>query len=93
MRVTDRLASVWRLYADGFRNMTWGRPLWILIFLKLFILFAVLRVFFFRPEMSGMTDEQKSGHVGTQLVERAVQDTAPGTAHDGGAAADDLPLP
>ena len=48
------------LYRDGFRNMTWGRPLVWIIILKLFILFAVLRVFFFKPAMAGMTDEQKS---------------------------------
>ena len=35
----DTLLSIWNLYADGFRNMTWGRPLWILIFLKVIVLF------------------------------------------------------
>ena len=54
------LHSVWSFYRDGFRNMTWGRPLVWLILLKLFILFAILRVFFFRPAMAGMSDDQKS---------------------------------
>lgn len=58
-----------RLYRDGFRNMTWGKPLVWLIALKLIILFAVLRVFFFRPTMAGLTDEQKSEYVGERLVE------------------------
>ena len=48
--------------------MTWGRPLVWLILLKLFILFAVLRVFFFKPAMAGMTDEQKSEQVGDRLT-------------------------
>jgi len=48
--------------------MTWGRPLWILIILKLIILFAVLRVFFFKPVLGGKTDEQKSEYVGTMLT-------------------------
>jgi hypothetical protein len=39
-----------------------------LILLKLFILFAVLRVFFFKPAMSGLTDEQKSEVVGENLT-------------------------
>ena len=65
------LQSVWSFYRDGFRNMTWGRPLVWLILLKLFILFAILRVFFFKPEFSGMTEEQKSEAVG----ERLIQDT------------------
>lgn len=35
------------LYVDGFRNMTWGRTLWVVILVKLFIMFAILKVFFF----------------------------------------------
>ncbi|MCR5017506.1 MAG: DUF4492 domain-containing protein [Bacteroidales bacterium] len=56
------------LYRDGFKNMTWGRPLIWLIVLKLFIMFAILRVFFFKPAMSGMSDEQKSEQVGERLT-------------------------
>ena len=59
-RLKDITVSVWHFYRDGFRNMTWGRPLVWLILLKVFILFAVLRVFFFKPAMSGMTEEQKT---------------------------------
>ncbi|MCR5464802.1 MAG: DUF4492 domain-containing protein [Bacteroidales bacterium] len=61
------LSRIWSLYRDGFRNMTWGRPLWFLIILKVVILFGVLRLFFFKPVMSGMTDEQKSEQVGGRL--------------------------
>lgn len=60
---------IWELYRDGFRNMTWGRPLWGLIILKVIILFLVLRMFFFKPAMRGMTDDQKSEQVGTHLIE------------------------
>ena len=63
------------LYRDGFRNMTWGKPLVWLIVLKLIILFAVLRVFFFKPVMRGMTDEQKSEMVGEQLTRKNNTDT------------------
>jgi len=48
--------------------MTWGRPLWILILLKIIILFAVLRAFFFEPVLSGKTEEQKIEYVGEQLM-------------------------
>ena len=64
----NTLISVWRFYVDGFRNMTWGRPLWFLIFLKVVVLFLVLRMFFFEPVLSGKTDEQKSEHVGLELM-------------------------
>jgi len=57
------------LYRDGFRNMTWGKPLVWLILLKLFILFAILRVFFFKPTMRGLTDDQKSEKVGAVLTQ------------------------
>ena len=62
------ILSIWNFYADGFKNMTWGKPLWILIILKAVILFLVLRMFFFRPAMAGKTDEEKSEYVGTQLI-------------------------
>ena len=35
------------LYVDGFRTMTVGRSLWALIIVKLLLLFAVLKIFFF----------------------------------------------
>ena len=56
-----------RFYLDGFRQMTLGRTLWALILLKLFIMFAILRLFFFRPAMQGMTDEQKQDHVARRI--------------------------
>jgi hypothetical protein len=62
------LNAVFHFYLDGFRQMTLGRTLWALILLKLFIMFAILRLFFFRPAMQGMTDEQKQEHVASQLA-------------------------
>lgn len=41
------LRKVASLYVDGFRNMTVGRSLWALIIIKVVILFAVLKLFFF----------------------------------------------
>ncbi len=63
-----RLAAVWHFYRDSFRNMTWGRPLVWLILLKFFILFAILRVFFFKPTLAGLSDEERSRVVGERLV-------------------------
>ena len=39
--------SILRFYIDGFREMKLGRTLWLIILAKLFIMFAVLKVFFF----------------------------------------------
>ena len=66
----SRIFSIWNFYVEGFRNMTWGRTLWWLILLKVIILFAVLRAFFFQPVLSGKTEEQKIEHVGMQLIEK-----------------------
>lgn len=69
MKTTEnKLAAVWHLYRDGFKNMTWGKPLWGLIILKAIILFAILRVFFFKPAMAGMSEEQRSEQVGKHLT-------------------------
>lgn len=65
--------SVWNFYVEGFKNMTWGRVLWGVIFLKLFIMFVVLRIFFFQPVLAGKTDEQKSDFVGNKLIENTIQ--------------------
>ncbi len=45
-----------RFYADGFRNMTVGRTLWAIIIVKLVVIFAVLKVFFFPDILSPLYD-------------------------------------
>ena len=64
------LAKIWRFYIDGFKNMTWGRQLWVVILVKLFIMFAILKVFFFPDFLRGKTGEEKSDFVSTELVRR-----------------------
>lgn len=46
------LHRIWHFYYDGFRQMTVGRSLWALIIIKVVILFAVLKVFFFPDLLS-----------------------------------------
>ena len=47
MGITHFFKKAFYLYYDGFRQMTLGKTLWMIILLKLFIMFAVLKVFFF----------------------------------------------
>jgi hypothetical protein len=68
--MTGLLKKVWLFYRDGFRNQTWGRPLIWLVVLKFFILFAILKVFFFRPALAGLDDAQKSEAVGENLTRK-----------------------
>ncbi|HEX2969900.1 MAG TPA: DUF4492 domain-containing protein [Bacteroidales bacterium] len=67
----SRLTSLWRFYSEGFRNMSWwGRKVWIIIIIKLFIIFAVLKLFFF-PDFLGSrfkSEEEKSNYVMEQLI-------------------------
>ena len=65
----NAIISIWNFYVDGFRNMTWGRQLWWLILLKVIILFAVLRAFFFTPVLCGKSEEERSEYIGEQLIE------------------------
>ena len=63
---------IFRFYYDGFREMTLGRTLWAIILIKLFIMFAVLRAFFFPNFLNSNfdTEREKSVYVGNELVER-----------------------
>jgi hypothetical protein len=71
MKKNNPLRSVWRLYYDGFRSMTVGRTLWLIILLKLFFLFAILRLFFFPDHLSALHgDEEKAQFVGSELIDR-----------------------
>ena len=60
------------MYVDGFKHLTWGKPLWILIAVKLFILFAILKVFFFPNILNSRfkTEEEKGDFVFKELIER-----------------------
>ena len=59
------------LYYDGFRRMTLGRTLWVIIAIKLFIMFAILKVFFFPNFLKEHAQGDESGYVATELLERA----------------------
>lgn len=64
------LHKAFYLYYDGFRSMTVGKRLWLIIFIKLFIMFAIFRLFFFPNYLRSNfdTDEERSNHVIEQLT-------------------------
>ena len=71
MCMIQTVTNIWRFYRDGFRAMTWGRVLWAIILLKLFIMFVILKLFFFPDfirESSGGLDEDD--FVSRELIER-----------------------
>ena len=68
--------KIWDLYYDGFRNMTLGKVLWIIILAKLFIMFFVLKIFFFPGYLRDLPDDNAKGEfVSNELIDRAVPDT------------------
>ena len=71
MQIKQSLKRVWLLYYDGFRSMTVGRTLWVIILLKLFVMFIILKLLFFpnflKKEFS--TDELRSDYIIEQLTE------------------------
>ncbi len=66
-----QIRRIYDLYADGFRNMKIGRTLWTIIIIKLIIIFAVLKVFFFPDFLSEhAADGDKAGFVATEVLNR-----------------------
>ncbi len=67
------IRSIVSFYADGFSNMSsWGRKVWLIILIKLFIMFAVLKIFFF-PDLLRKkfdSDRQRSNYVLEQLTKQ-----------------------
>ncbi|MDE6139444.1 MAG: DUF4492 domain-containing protein [Alistipes sp.] len=68
MTMFATVKKIARFYVDGFRNMTVGRTLWIIILIKLAVIFAVLRVFFFQPALKGADMEERGDEVLQQLT-------------------------
>ena len=65
------LHRVFHLYYDGFRSMTLGRTLWAIILIKLFIIFVVLKLFFFPNFLKQHAEGDEAGYVATELTDRA----------------------
>lgn len=61
---------IFQFYYQGFRDMTVGKKLWIIILIKLFIMFVILKIFFFQDFLNEKfdTDQQKADYVLEQLT-------------------------
>ena len=59
------------LYYDGFRNMRLGKTLWAIILIKLFIIFVILKIFFFPNFLKEHANGDEAGFVATELTDRA----------------------
>ena len=77
MNISDSLKRVYTFYIDGFRVMVLGKKLWKIILIKLFIMFAILKLFFFPNflETNFQTDEEKSNYVLEQITKNTSLNT------------------
>ncbi len=65
------LKKIFYFYLDGFKNMSVSsRKLWVIILIKLFIMFAILKIFFFPDFLDSKfsTDKEKGDYVIEQLI-------------------------
>lgn len=61
--------KVYDLYYDGFRHMRLGRTLWTIILIKIFVIFIILKVFFFPNFIKQHADEGgEAEFVATQVL-------------------------
>ncbi len=67
------LIRVCHFYLEGFKEMTLGKTLWCIILIKLFIMFFVLKLFFFPAFLNQFGSKSAKGqHVSEELIERSV---------------------
>ncbi|HRW63361.1 MAG TPA: DUF4492 domain-containing protein, partial [Bacteroidales bacterium] len=63
-------SRIFLFYYEGFKGMTIGKKLWAIILLKLFIMFVILKLFFFKNFLNSKfeSDEEKADYVIEQLT-------------------------
>ncbi|MDO4770815.1 DUF4492 domain-containing protein [Porphyromonas sp.] len=66
---------VYRFYVNGFKRMTWGRTMWAIIAIKLFIMFAILKAFLFPNflKQQGDSVDERTEYVSSEYERRAVE--------------------
>ncbi len=70
LQSTIMFKKIINFYVEGFKSMTVGKKLWLIIFIKLFIMFGILKVFFFERTLSDMSESQKADYVTEQLLQK-----------------------
>ncbi len=65
------ILKIFYFYYEGFSKMTWGKNLWLIIIIKLFIMFFILKLFFFKDYLNTnfKTDKEKGNFIVNKLTE------------------------
>jgi hypothetical protein len=70
-RMASALRNGFLFYYEGFRTMSWwGKKVWVIIIIKLCIIFLLLRLFFFPDFLKSKfrSDRERSDYVIEQLT-------------------------
>ena len=61
------------LYVEGFRSMTVGKTLWLIIAIKIFVFFVIIKILFFPNFLASKSDsdEGKAQYVREQLIDNS----------------------
>ena len=65
------IKNIFIFYFEGFRTLSsWGRQAWLIILIKLFIMFVLLKIFFFPDflKTNFKNDKERSNYVIEQLT-------------------------
>ncbi|EAH9111732.1 DUF4492 domain-containing protein [Campylobacter jejuni] len=59
------MSQIFNFYKEGFKNLTLGKTLWKIIFIKLFVMFVILKLFIFDVNFNSIfkSDKEKSTFV------------------------------
>ncbi len=67
------ISNIYTFYYDGFKGMVLGKKLWAIILIKLFVMFVVLKIFFFPNYLNTKfeSDKEKGDYVLEQITKNA----------------------
>lgn len=73
--IANAFWQTYTFYRDGFKGMSVGKQLWKIIFIKLFVMFVILKLFFFPNFLNSKfeTAEEKSSYVLEQLTQKTLE--------------------
>jgi hypothetical protein len=73
LHMKELFRKVFNFYYEGFRSMTVGKKLWIIILIKLFFIFFIFRLFFFHDflDKKFRTPGEKSSYVIEELTTKS----------------------
>ncbi|MDY0315754.1 MAG: DUF4492 domain-containing protein [Bacteroidales bacterium] len=72
------LKRIFRFYYQGFRDMPkWGKQIWLILLIKLFVIFVLVKFIFFPNflKTNFSTDKERSDYVFNELINKSENDS------------------